>query len=221
MKKFGIILMALILATLSFGARKEKVDTTFTFQNYLPTAPDVVKEIARSKNLDGSVIAYPVFTGNTKIVANMNKAVNKLVNSFKGNKDKTYKVEYKVVGSNDRFVSVLFTVEKNDKKYNSVTKLNEALTFNVKNGKEMGLKDIFVQGYENALNSAINDKIRQFGLTVNESGKEKFKGVHKGQKFYMEDDSIVLFYNPGEGLDFADGQLFIPFITRDLIGIIK
>ena len=220
MKKLGILLMALTLVTVSYGA-KEKEDTTFTFQNYVPTAPDVVKEISRTKNSDGSIIAYPVFTGNQKVVTNMNKVVNKFVNSFKGNKDRSYKVEYKVVGSNDRFISVLFTIEKTDKKNNTVVKYNDALTFNVKNGKQMGMKDIFVQGYETALNSAINDKIKQFGLQVNETGKNKFKGANKAQKFYMEDDSIVLFYNQGEGLEFADGQLFIPFLTVDLIGIIK
>lgn len=220
MKKLGILLMALTIVSVSYGA-KEKEDTTFTFQNYIPSAPDVVKEISRTKNLDGSVVAYPVFTGNLKVVEKMNKTVTKFVNTFKGNKDKTYKVEYQVVGSNDRFVSVLFTIEKNDKKNNVITKYNDAITFNVKDGKEMGIKDIFVQGYETALNAAINDKIKQFGLTVNETGKNKFKGAAKGTKFYMEDDSIVLFYNQGEGLEFADGQLFIPFITRDLIGIIK
>ncbi len=37
----------------------------------------------------------------------------------------------------------------------------------------------------------------------------------------MEDEAFVLIYNQGEATDFADGHLFIPFVLRDLVGIIK
>ena len=37
----------------------------------------------------------------------------------------------------------------------------------------------------------------------------------------MEDDAIVIFFNQGKATDFGNGQLFIPFITTDLIGILK
>ncbi len=37
----------------------------------------------------------------------------------------------------------------------------------------------------------------------------------------MENDAVVLIYNKGEGTDFANGEVFIPFMLRDLVEILK
>ena len=74
-----------------------------------------------------------------------------------------------------------------------------------------------MDGFENALTDAVNDKFRQFGLPQ----VDKFDAVSKKQNFYLDNDSLVLIYNQGEGTNFADGQVFIPFILTDLIGILR
>ena len=221
MKKFLLVLMALVAFNTTFAAKKEKVDTTFTFLNFVPTSPDAVNEVSRTKALGLSRIEYPSFSGNNQIVAVMNKEMEKFIADFKETKNYVYKVTYSVTGNNAYFVSVLFNIERKNKTTNETLTYNDAISFNAKNGKPLLMKDIFVQNYDNALNAAVNDRIKQFGIATLDEKKRKFEGVDKKQKFYLEDDAIVFIFNQNEATDFGDKQLFIPFILTDLIGLLK
>lgn len=221
MKKFLLVLMTLVAFNTTFAAKKEKVDTTFTFLNFVPTSPDVVNEVSRTKALGLSRIEYPSFSGNNQIVAVMNKEMEKFIADFKETKNYVYKVTYSVTGNNAYFVSVLFNIERKNKTTNETLTYNDAISFNAKNGKPLLMKDIFVQNYDNALNAAVNDRIKQFGIATLDEKKRKFEGVDKKQKFYLEDDAIVFIFNQNEATDFGDKQLFIPFILTDLIGLLK
>lgn len=221
MKKFLLVLMTLVAFNTTFAAKKEKVDTTFTFLNFVPTSPDAVKELQRTKALGLSRIEYPSFSGNNQIVTVMNKEMEKFIDDFKETKNYVYKVTYSVTGNNAYFVSVLFNIERKNKTTNETVTYNDAISFNAKNGKPLLMKDIFVQNYDNALNAAVNDRVKQFGITTLDEKKRKFEGVDKKQKFYLEDDAIVFIFNQNEATDFGDKQLFIPFILTDLIGLLK
>ena len=221
MKKFLLVLMTLVAFNTTFAAKKEKVDTTFTFLNFVPTSPDAVKELQRTKALRLSRIEYPSFSGNNQIVTVMNKEMGKFIDDFKETKNYVYKVTYSVTGNNAYFVSVLFNIERKNKTTNETVTYNDAISFNAKNGKPLLMKDIFVQNYDNALNAAVNDRVKQFGITTLNEKKRKFEGVDKKQKFYLEDDAIVFIFNQNEATDFGDKQLFIPFILTDLIGLLK
>ena len=221
MKKFLLVLMTLVAFNTTFAAKKEKVDTTFTFLNFVPTSPDAVNEVSRTKALGLSRIEYPSFSGNNQIVAVMNKEMEKFIADFKETKNYVYKVTYSVTGNNAYFVSVLFNIERKNKTTNETLTYNDAISFNAKNGKPLLMKDIFVQNYDNALNAAVNDRVKQFGITTLNEKKRKFEGVDKKQKFYLEDDAIVFIFNQNEATDFGDKQLFIPFILTDLIGLLK
>ena len=221
MKKFLLILMTLVAFNTTFAAKKEKVDTTFTFLNFVPTSPDAVNEVSRTKALGLSRIEYPSFSGNNQIVTVMNKEMEKFIADFKETKNYVYKVTYSVTGNNAYFVSVLFNIERKNKTTNETLTYNDAISFNAKNGKPLLMKDIFVQNYDNALNAAVNDRVKQFGITTLDEKKRKFEGVDKKQKFYLEDDAIVFIFNQNEATDFGDKQLFIPFILTDLIGLLK
>lgn len=221
MKKFLLVLMTLVAFNTTFAAKKEKVDTTFTFLNFVPTSPDAVKELQRTKVLGTSRIEYPSFSGNNQIVTVMNKEMGKFIDDFKETKNYVYKVTYSVTGNNAYFVSVLFNIERKNKTTNETVTYNDAISFNAKNGKPLLMKDIFVQNYDNALNAAVNDRVKQFGITTLDEKKRKFEGVDKKQKFYLEDDAIVFIFNQNEATDFGDKQLFIPFILTDLIGLLK
>ena len=221
MKKFLLVLMTLVAFNTTFAAKKEKVDTTFTFLNFVPTSPDVVNEVSRTKALGLSRIEYPSFSGNNQIVTVMNKEMGKFIDDFKETKNYVYKVTYSVTGNNAYFVSVLFNIERKNKTTNETLTYNDAISFNAKNGKPLLMKDIFVQNYDNALNAAVNDRVKQFGITTLNEKKRKFEGVDKKQKFYLEDDAIVFIFNQNEATDFGDKQLFIPFILTDLIGLLK
>ena len=221
MKKFLLVLMTLVAFNTTFAAKKEKVDTTFTFLNFVPTSPDAVNEVSRTKALGLSRIEYPSFSGNNQIVTVMNKEMEKFIADFKETKNYVYKVTYSVTGNNAYFVSVLFNIERKNKTTNETVTYNDAISFNAKNGKPLLMKDIFVQNYDNALNAAVNDRVKQFGITTLDEKKRKFEGVDKKQKFYLEDDAIVFIFNQNEATDFGDKQLFIPFILTDLIGLLK
>lgn len=221
MKKFLLVLMTLVAFNTTFAAKKEKVDTTFTFLNFVPTSPDAVNEVSRTKALGLSRIEYPSFSGNNQIVTVMNKEMEKFIDDFKETKNYVYKVTYSVTGNNAYFVSVLFNIERKNKTTNETVTYNDAISFNAKNGKPLLMKDIFVQNYDNALNAAVNDRVKQFGITTLNEKKRKFEGVDKKQKFYLEDDAIVFIFNQNEATDFGDKQLFIPFILTDLIGLLK
>ena len=221
MKKFLLVLMTLVAFNTTFAAKKEKVDTTFTFLNFVPTSPDAVNEVSRTKALGLSRIEYPSFSGNNQIVTVMNKEMGKFIDDFKETKNYVYKVTYSVTGNNAYFVSVLFNIERKNKTTNETLAYNDAISFNAKNGKPLLMKDIFVQNYDNALNAAVNDRIKQFGIATLDEKKRKFEGVDKKQKFYLEDDAIVFIFNQNEATDFGDKQLFIPFILTDLIGLLK
>ena len=221
MKKFLLVLMTLVAFNTTFAAKKEKVDTTFTFLNFVPTSPDAVNEVSRTKALGLSRIEYPSFSGNNQIVTVMNKEMEKFIADFKETKNYVYKVTYSVTGNNAYFVSVLFNIERKNKTTNETLTYNDAISCNAKNGKPLLLKDIFVQNYDNALNAAVNDRIKQFGIATLDEKKRKFEGVDKKQKFYLEDDAIVFIFNQNEATDFGDKQLFIPFILTDLIGLLK
>lgn len=221
MKKFLLVLMTLVAFNTTFAAKKEKVDTTFTFLNFVPASPDAVNEVSRTKALGLSRIEYPSFSGNNQIVTVMNKEMEKFIADFKETKNYVYKVTYSVTGNNAYFVSVLFNIERKNKTTNETLTYNDAISFNAKNGKPLLMKDIFVQNYDNALNAAVNDRIKQFGIATLDEKKRKFEGVDKKQKFYLEDDAIVFIFNQNEATDFGDKQLFIPFILTDLIGLLK
>ena len=221
MKKFLLVLMTLVAFNTTFAAKKEKVDTTFTFLNFVPTSPDAVNEVSRTKALGLSRIEYPSFSGNNQIVTVMNKEMEKFIADFKETKNYVYKVTYSVTGNNAYFVSVLFNIERKNKTTNETLTYNDAISFNAKNGKPLLMKDIFVQNYDNALNAAVNDRIKQFGIATLDEKKRKFEGVDKKQKFYLEDDAIVFIFNQNEATDFGDKQLFIPFILTELIGLLK
>ncbi|WP_369713203.1 DUF3298 domain-containing protein [Leptotrichia sp. HSP-342] len=214
MRKLTLFFMTLILFNLSFAAE----DTTFTFQGFSPVSPSVVKSTKRVKVLGKSRVSYPMFFGKSgNITKNMNKNMEKFISDYKSSRNKIYTVTSEVKGDNSAFVSVLFTVEEKDTKTGEKITSYDGISFNVKDGKPLKLKDVLVDGFNDALTDAVNDKFRQFGLPQ----VAKFDAVSKKQNFYLENDSLVLIYNQGEGTNFADGQVFIPFILTDLIGILK
>ncbi len=216
MRKLTLLFMALVLFNLSFA--KEKIDTTFTFQGFSPTSASVVKSIPRTKILGKSRISYPSFSGrNSDVVKNMNAAMDKFISAYKSTKNSSYTGTYEITADNSTYLSVLFTINLVDSSTGQKTKLYNAITYNLKNGKQLQLKDLFANGFNEELKNAVNNKFKQFGLPQ----VDNFDAVAKNQNFYLQNDSLILFYNKGEASYFADGEVFIPFLLTDLIGILK
>jgi len=215
MKKLTLFFMTLILFNLSFAAK----DTTFTFQDFNPASQSVVRSTQRIKVLGSSRISYPMFISskNANIVKNMNKNMEKFILDYKSTKDRFYVITSEIKADNSLFLSVLFTIEEKNTKTGQKTKLYDGITFNLKDGSTLRLKDLFTDDFNTPLSTAVNDRFRQFGLLP----VDKFTAISKNQSFYMENDAVVLIYNKGEGTDFANGEVFIPFMLRDLVEILK
>ena len=214
MKKLTLFFMTLIVFNLSFAAGT----TTFTFDEEI-VAVTTVKSTQRIKALGNSRISYPMFINNKNpnVIKNMNKNMEKFISGYKSTKSKSYIVSSEIKANNNLYVSVLFTIEEKNEKTGEKTKLYDGITFNVKDGKALKLKDLFISDYSDTLSSQINNRFRQFGLLP----IDDFKAISKNQSFYMENDAFVLISNKGVGTDFANGEAFIPFMLSDLIGILK
>mgnify|MGYP003083662349 CR=1 FL=1 len=209
MKKLLLLLMSLMVFNLSFSAKKTAADTTFTFQNFVPSSADGVRVIEKTTTTGN----YPYFmASNPDITSNMNKSVENFLKEYKNTKTKSYKISYELTANNAYFASALFKILEKDSKDGTSKIIYDGISFNLKNGKPLQLSDLFVPNYES--------EFTEFGLTP-VTAKGKFEGVSKKHNFYMEDEAFVLIYNQGEATDFADGHLFIPFVLRDLVGIIK
>ena len=216
MKKLTLFFMALLVFNVSFA--KEKIDTTFTFQGYSPTSASIVRVTPKTKVLKKSKISYPVFAGrNSDVIKNMNAIMEKFISNYKSTKHVSYDTSYEVTANNSSFLSVLFTINLMDNDSGQKTVLHNAITYNLKNGKPLQLKELFVDGFNDSLTEAVNLKFKQFGIPQ----IDKFDAIDKQQNFYMENDALVLIYNKGEASNLADGEVYIPFLFTDLIGILK
>ena len=141
MKKLTLFFMTLLLFNVSFA--KEKIDTTFTFRDFSPTSASIVRVTPKTKIENKSRISYPVFAGrNSTVTKNMNTNVARFISDYKSTKHISYNVSYDVTANNSSFVSVLFTIELTDNDTGQKAKLHNAMTFNLKNGKVLQLKDL-------------------------------------------------------------------------------
>ena len=214
MKKLTLFFMTLIVFNLSFAAET----TTFTFDEEI-VAVTTVKSTQRIKALGNSRISYPMFINNKNpnVIKNMNKNMEKFISGYKSTKSKSYIVSSEIKANNNLYVSVLFTIEEKNAKTGEKTKLYDGITFNVKDGKALKLKDLFISDYSDSLSLSIENRFKQFGLFQS----DEFNPISKNQSFYMENDAVVLIYNKGEATDFADGEAFIPLMLNDLTDILR
>lgn len=99
-------------------------------------------------------------------------------------------------------------------------------SFDLLTGNEIFLADIFIEGYEKALNKAGEKKLREaFGLNNNESLEEAGfwfdDGFTISNNFALYKGGIKFLYNPYEIAPYAMGapEIFIPF--KEIKNIIK
>ncbi len=139
MKKLTLFFMALLVFNVSFAKEKEKIDTTFTFQGYSPTSSSSIRVSPRTKITKNSKISYPSFIGgaNSDIVKNMNAIMENFISRYKSTKHVSYSTSYEVTAENSLFLSVLFTINLTDNDTGQKTVLHNAISYNLKSGKQL------------------------------------------------------------------------------------
>ena len=219
MKKLMLLFMTLLVFNVSFAKGKnEKIDTTFTFQGYSPTSPSIVRVTQKTKVMKKSKIYYPEFIGsNSDVIKNMNAIMENFISNYKSTKHVSYSTSYEITASNSLFLSVLFTINLTDNDTGQKTVLHNAISYNLKSGKQLQLKDLFVDGFNSELTDVVNSRFKQFGLPQ----IDKLDDIDRQQSFYLENDALVLIFNKGEASNFADGEVYIPFLLTDLIGLLR
>ena len=212
MKKLLILGMMLSVFMLTVGAEK------FSFKDYDPKSPSVVRVRDSISKLNGNSIDFPrISAKNPKATKSIQKSMDKFVKKMTGDKNGKYYVTYDITTNNSKLVSILFTVERTDRKDRTVENYYSALTFDAVTGKELKLGDLLASGYDKALGTIMDDKISQLSVPVNAA----YKGVEKNQEFYIQKSGIVFFFTPNKYTTFGDGQLFLPFELTDLRGLLK
>ena len=92
--------MSLMVFNLSFSAKKTAADTTFTFQNFVPSSADGVRVIEKTTTTGN----YPYFmASNPDITSNMNKSVENFLKEYKNTKTKSYRIINGRVKENSQF----------------------------------------------------------------------------------------------------------------------
>ena len=212
MKILLILGMMLSVFMLTVGAEK------FSFQEYDPKSPSVVRVRDSISKLNGNSIDFPrISAKNPKATKSIQKSMDKFVKKMTGDKNGKYYVTYDITTNNSKLVSILFTVERTDRKDRTVENYYSALTFDAVTGKELKIGDLLVSGYEKSLGTVFGDKVVQLSVPVNSS----FDGPAKKQEFYVQNSGIVFFFEPYRYTDFADGQVFLPFELADLRGLLR
>lgn len=210
MKKILFILTATSIMVNSFAASRN-----FTFQGFIPNNGTEQTKVIDKKI--GDSITYPVFEGNDKVAKTFNKEIDKLILRYKRKAD-THIILYNIQADNNYFKSLIFTIFKVNPTTKEVENI-EYSTINVdaKTGNTLDLSDLFVPGYEDALNGAIQERMQQFGLQP----IPNFKGIGRKQQFYLTDTAITVVFNKGQATQTGDKIAFLPFVIQELVGIIK
>jgi len=94
-----------------------------------------------------------------------------------------------------------------------------AITLNIKSGSEYELRDVFKSeaDYRSVLNGLISRKMDSSGKKL----LKEFKGIGRDQGFYLTEDSLAVFYQPGEYTSHSEGPLSVLINYSDISDILK
>ncbi|MEG2245890.1 MAG: DUF3298 domain-containing protein, partial [Peptostreptococcaceae bacterium] len=199
----------------------------------LDTSPIVAQidtqTITKNTEYINSIINIPILiTENKDIEKNINDIIkNDIMNSYYAveadakaylsNTPKEYIQPY--------IYNITFDVKKNsDNMLSILTKYyqysggahgfyeNKSYNIYVEDGKDLKLKDLFKENadYKKVINSIIREKIKE------NKQEYSFKGISNNQKFYIEDNKIVIYFDLYEIAPFAAG---IPEFSIDINSI--
>ena len=123
-----------------------------------------------------------------------------------------YNVDFSVKKNSDNMLSILITYYQHS---GGAHGFYEHKSYNIytEDGKNLNLNDLFKENsdYKNVINEIIREKIKD-----SKEGIYNFKSIKDNQKFYIEDDKIVIYFDLYEIAPFAAG---IPEFRIDLNSI--
>ncbi|MGL5754296.1 MAG: DUF3298 domain-containing protein [Paraclostridium sp.] len=199
----------------------------------LDTSPIVAQidtqTITKNTEYINSIINIPILiTENKDIEKNINDIIkNDIMNSYYAVEEdaKAYLSNTPKEYIQPYIYNITFDVKKNsDNMLSILTKYyqysggahgfyeNKSYNIYVEDGKDLKLKDLFKENadYKKVINSIIREEIKE------NKQEYSFKGISNNQKFYIEDNKIVIYFDLYEIAPFAAG---IPEFSIDINSI--
>lgn len=120
--------------------------------------------------------------------------------------------EYNITLNTKNLISLIIEFCIYNEKKNSSYNTLKSLTINTKDAYIYRFNDLFIKesNYENVINKAILENIRENGVPI----VEELANISKNRSFYFTDDSLVIYYNLHKNSPYASNyctpQFYIP-----------
>ncbi len=190
---------------------------------------DIITEVytAKSKNMEEN-IKYPVVKN--MINKDNEEKINNIIIEHLGvneepaeiddeNFKATLHADYEIMKRTKDILSIRFFLSFYQEGAALSDNLIDALTFDMKTGKVLELKDLFKEDvdYENILNSILNEKIKDLDFKL----YEEYKGIEEEQGFYLTDNSIAVYYQEYIYTPHTYGPLILEIPFDEIKDILK
>ena len=121
--------------------------------------------------------------------------------------------EYKVTLNKRNLLSIIFEFYSYLPEENSTFDLLKSLTIDTREGCIYNFNDLFYEGsnYENSINTIIIENIKENSIPI----IEEYANINKNRKFYLTEDSLVIYYELDRNSKYASiyciPQFAIPY----------
>ncbi|MCU9816641.1 DUF3298 and DUF4163 domain-containing protein [Paraclostridium sp. AKS73] len=111
-----------------------------------------------------------------------------------------YNVDFDVKKNSDSMLSIVVTIYQYSGGAHGYYE-NGSYNIFIENGQNLNLKDLFKENsdYKNVINGLIRDEIKE------NKQEYSFKSISENQKFYIQDDNLVIYFDLYEIAPFAGG----------------
>ncbi|TYQ14833.1 UNVERIFIED_CONTAM: uncharacterized protein DUF4163 [Acetivibrio alkalicellulosi] len=210
-----LIIFTLLLSIILIGCSKVELTDQYV----------VEEKVELPKGDSESRISYPVVKGlaNEKIESKVNESINKIVEQFRELAD--FNAEFDEVMTVDYYVTYrskeILSIKFHEISHIEVLDLNDemiiGMTFDLKTGERLELKDILKSGYETKLNSILTQMFNQVEFELIKA----FQGINQNQAFYLNENGLVIYYLAPDYTMPEDGPLQFEIPYSSISEILK
>lgn len=210
----------------------------------LDTSPIVAQvdtqTITKNKKYINSIINIPLIITENKVVERQinNKIKEDIMNSYYSIEEeaKKYYEDSPVEEINPYIYNINFEVKKNGDNMLSIVVTyyqdsggahgfyeNESYNIYMKNGENLSLEDLFKKDkdYKLVIDDIIRKQIKELSNEDSSLQIYDFKGIKKDQKFYIQDDRIVIYFDLYEIAPYVAGIPEFPINILEIGHIVK
>lgn len=217
MKKIFII--TLLLGIFLIGCSKE-LTNEYVLEDKVEVIP--------SGDLE-STLTYPVVKdlADKKVEKKINNDISERVEGFKRGletfkqtpemENNTIKVDYDIGCKTEKILSIRLNLTLNMASFGTEDKVIMPKNYDLKTGESLELKDILKDGYKQELNPMIEARFSELQLET----EKNFGGIDENTKYYLKDNSLVIFFDDPEYIEELGKPLDFEFPFNEIDNILK